>query len=621
MSVAKPTRLNLPALFVAATANAFFYAFIEWIFFVTKPSALSLLSPFEKARIYFVTGGVIALATLLACLPLLLPALLTKDKTQKRLATLACLPPAFVASVNALIITDNFTYTVFKFGVTTAEDYWRIPYTVGFLLFFLWTTRQIHRRLFKRRTPAPSLTFSGLALTIGLVLALTSPRADNVAAANEVSAAAQKYPNILIIGGDGLSATYLSVYGNPKETTPFLEKLSTESLFAENAFVNSSSTTASTTSMLTGRYPTDVQVFRYPDALSGDDSFMHLPGILKAYGYHTVEVGVTHYVDAGKLNLLDGFDIVNGRSLNQPIATALRKILGNTPSTQFMATILSRAEERLLHIFFVRSMSNAIKEVEDPTARDTDELRVEQINALFDQADRPLFIFAHFMDTHGPKFSYDQQVFSRDDAKRDWDVNHYQDAILTFDGNLESLYNHLEETGKLENTIIVVYTDHGFMYTVHNRIPIIIRFPEQAHTGTRSNNLQVIDVPATLLDYLGIQQPDWMSGASFLDGEAPAQREIISIVAGSPKKIQPPFFQIKSVVFTVCQKYYSFNVQENTFTSKLVTGHTAPCDPASLPLEEEIRAKILAYLEAHGYDVSGLQYEAERPKEPGSGQN
>jgi hypothetical protein len=266
-------------------------------------------------------------------------------------------------------------------------------------------------------------------------------------------------------------------------------------------------------------------------------------------------------------------------------------------------------------------MSNAIKEVEDPSARDTDEQRVDEINRLFDQADRPLFIFAHFMDTHGPQFSYSQQVFSRRETKKDWDTNQYQDAILTFDGNLENIYNHLEETGKLENTIIVIYTDHGFMYTVHNRIPLIIRFPKQAHAGTRSNNVQVIDVPATLLDYLEIPQPEWMSGASYLNGEAPALREIIGIVAGSPKKIQPPFFQIKSVVFTVCQKYYSLNVQENTFTSKLVTGHTAPCDPASLPLEEDIRAKILAYLEEHGYDVSGLEDGANRPKEPGSGQN
>jgi len=606
MSVTKPTRLNLPALLIAITGNAFFYALMEWIFFVTKPSALSLLSPFEKGRIYFVTGGVITLTTLLFTLPFLVIALLAKDKAQQRLAWLVCIPVAFLASINALIIVDNFTYTVFKFGVATSDNYWRIPYTVGFLLFFIWTSRQTHRRLFKRRFAASSLTLSGVALTISLVLALTSPRTDNALAADSASASAQSYPNILIIGGDGLSATYLSAYGSPKETTPFLEKMAAESLFAENAFVNVSSTTASTTSMLTGRYPTDVQVFRYPDVLSGDDSFKHLPGILKAYGYHTVEVGAAHYVDAAKLNLLDGFDIVNGRSVSQPIADTLRKVLGNTPSTQFMATMLGRAEERLLHIFYIQSMSNAIKEVEDPNARDTDEQRVEQINQLFDQADRPLFIFAHFMDTHGPQFSYSEQVFSKDDSTRDWDVYHYQDAILTFDGNLEKIYNHLEETGKLENTIVVIYTDHGFMYTVHNRIPLIIRFPEQAHAGTRTSNLQVIDVPATLLDYLDISQPEWMSGDSFLTEETPAMREIISIVAGSPKKIKPPFFQIKSVVFTVCQKSYSFNVQENTFTSKLVTGHTAPCDPASLPTEEDIRARMIAYLEEHGYDVSTL---------------
>jgi arylsulfatase A-like enzyme len=603
----KPPTLNILALLVTTILSAFFYALMEWLFFVTKPSSLSMLSTFEKIRILLVSGGIVALTILLILLILLTPSLLTRGNLQRRFAILACLAPAFITSVNALILFDNFTYTLFQFGIITAIDNWRIPYILGFLLGLFWLTHRIHIRIYKRRKPASLLTFSLLAVSIITILTVTLSRTDKVTASDSDSAATQKYPNILIIGGDGLSSTYLSAYGFSKETTPFMEELAKESLLAENAFVNVSSTTASTASMLTGRYPMDVQVFRYPDILTGDDSFKHLPGILKARGYQTVEIGTPNYVDAAQLNLLDGFDIVNNRSLNQPAVEALRKVLGNSPSTQFIATLLGRAEERLLHIFYIRDMRNPFKEVNNPNARLADEQRVAQITDLLDHADRPLFIFAHFMDTHGPHFSSSQQVFSTGKTDKGWDKDQYQDAILSFDGSVRQIYDHLEATGQLENTILVIYTDHGFQYTVHHRIPIIIRFPQGAHTGTRANNLQVIDVPPTLLEYLGIAQPAWMSGTSFLNSEAPNDREIISIVAGSPKKIKPPFFQIKIVQIVICQRYYALNVQDNKFTVSTVAGHTAPCEVKALPPDEEIRQNILAYLEQHGYDINSLR--------------
>jgi hypothetical protein len=98
-----------------------------------------------------------------------------------------------------------------------------------------------------------------------------------------------------------------------------------------------------------------------------------------------------------------------------------------------------------------------------------------------------------------------------------------------------------------------------------------------------------------------------MSGSTFLNSELSPTREIISVIAGSPKKVKPPFFQIKSVVFIVCQKYYELNVQENKFTVTDLIGHTAPCEPQILPPQEEIRAEILDYLERYGYDVSSLR--------------
>ncbi len=314
-------------------------------------------------------------------------------------------------------------------------------------------------------------------------------------------------------------------------------------------------------------------------------------------------------MDAQELNLLDGFDIVNNETLNQPALIALRSILGNSPSTYFIWTLAQRASERLLHIFFIKEMKNPLKEVDNPEATITDKQRVQQILTAVDhaKADSPVYVFAHLMDTHGPRFSSDQQVFSTGLTDEEWNPDQYEDAILSYDGSLKQIYNHLLETNQLDNTILVIYTDHGFKYTVWNRIPMIMHFPQNAHAGTRENNIQIIDTPATILDYLNIPQPSWMTGASFLNDELPADRQIVSIVAGSPTMIKPPFFQIKIVQVLVCQKWYELNVQENKMTSGFVSGYTSSCSQKILPPVEGIHKKILDYLKNHDYDISSLQ--------------
>jgi hypothetical protein len=98
-----------------------------------------------------------------------------------------------------------------------------------------------------------------------------------------------------------------------------------------------------------------------------------------------------------------------------------------------------------------------------------------------------------------------------------------------------------------------------------------------------------------------------MTGVSLLKGEPPALREIVSITAGSPKKIKPPFYQIKSVQIVVCQKWYVLNVQDITWKTGEVKNHTAPCSPSLLPPEAEVRQRIVAYLENYDYDVSVLK--------------
>ncbi|MBI3164044.1 MAG: sulfatase-like hydrolase/transferase [Chloroflexi bacterium] len=596
--MSKPNPKPQTALYFNLTVlAAFFHAFMEWLFFVTQSSSLSTLSWFEKIKVLLVTGGVVSLLPLLLLLALIIPA--------RKWKTPGYIPAALVLSLTALILLDNFTYTVAQIGIVSTGGAWRILYIAGLAVIFYGMFRFIRRQTLWKG--ASYLTSSLLAISAVGVISIYAAR--NSALDGYSLAPFSDRPNIIIIGGDGLSARYLSAYGFNEDTSPFLAELMKSSLVAENAFPNASSTTASTTSVLTGQEPAEVKVYRYPDILSDEDSLKHLPGILQNAGYQTVEIGAPSYVDARKVNIANGFDIVNGQSYENPILDALQPALGNSPSAYFIQIVVERISQRLMHIFFISDMENPFEAVNNPKARITDAERKDQIVSLLEDSDEPLFIFAHFMNTHGPHFGSDDNnsTVESPNAEEEWDVELYKDAIRNFDGHVREIYSRLAESGELENTILVIYTDHGYRYVVNARIPIIIRFPNADHAGPVANNAQIVDIPVTLLDYLGAEKPEWMSGMSLIGEEPPADRHIVSITAGSPKKIKPPFYQIKSVQVLVCQKWYVLNVQDLEWKTGEVFGHTAPCDPSLLPPEDEIRQKIVDYLEHYEYDVSGLK--------------
>jgi hypothetical protein len=106
---------------------------------------------------------------------------------------------------------------------------------------------------------------------------------------------------------------------------------------------------------------------------------------------------------------------------------------------------------------------------------------------------------------------------------------------------------------------------------------------------------------------MNIPAPEWMAGTSFLHDEPLENREIISIVGGSPSKVAPPFYQIKTVQVIVCQKWFALNVQENSWKSGIIANHTNKCDEKILLTDDQARQRILDYLVEYGFDISSLQ--------------
>ena len=85
----------------------------------------------------------------------------------------------------------------------------------------------------------------------------------------------------------------------------------------------------------------------------------------------------------------------------------------------------------------------------------------------------------------------------------------------------------LEDLGLAENTVVVLWGDHGWKLGEHNswckqsnyeidaRVPLIIRAPGAKGNGQASDALvEFVDVYPTLCDLAGLPRPDHLEGKS-----------------------------------------------------------------------------------------------------------
>jgi len=412
---------------------------------------------------------------------------------------------------------------------------------------------------------------------------------------------AARRPNILLIGTDGLDDDHLSLYGYNQDTTPFLNEFAQNSLVSENNFTNANMTTGSHVSMLTGKLPTTTQTLFPPDILRGKDAYEHLPGILKEEGYYNVQISVEYYGDANAVNLRDGFVMVNNlANATNGLYTIARRYIPED-SAYFLSAVSRRLSDRIDHIFYIRMMTNPIAEVTEKMDSIGDRARIDQTISLIQHIQQPLFIHIYMMGTH--QFMYES----------------YDDAIHGFDDHVREITQALEQTGKLDNTIIVVYTDHGQANVRNIRTPLIIRFPHGQYAGKIQNNTQDLDIAPTILDYMGIKPPDWMAGQSLLKGEPPATRPIFSDIPNYQKdngnnrleldlsKIKPPFYQFGAIDMVICHKWYTLDTSSMAWSQGPIAGYPNPCSADAMPDDRQAQQAMLDQLKKDGFDVTALE--------------
>ncbi len=345
--------------------------------------------------------------------------------------------------------------------------------------------------------------------------------------------ATKNRPNVLILMMDATRATRLSCYGYPKATTPNLDQLAAQGVLYEQAIAPAPWTLESTASLFTGLYPS--QHGTNFDHQFLEPQFTTLAEMLTAHDYQTALFGTVEWI-SDLFGMTRGFQSRTNYAQGLPW---LRRYFKKT--TKF---------EKALRYIRWTLYSNRYGKMTHEALHD-----MRRWFQQTHQANRPFFVMAHLADPHwpwyfhpkttqvsGPKrprilapdahrFIAGEVSFSEADLTL---MNEYYDGEIRFlDDYLGKALGWLEANGHLEDTIVLVFSDHGeeigdhgllghgwSVYEPELRVPMIIHHPTYFTGGQRiTEPVQSVDVFPTVMELAGVDRgtvPNPLFGRSLL---------------------------------------------------------------------------------------------------------
>jgi len=622
--------VNLRANSILLVLSCYFLATMEWLFFATMPSFLSIAALSEQVLALLVTPLFILAYSGIA---FLLFALLTAviKRYVPKFPNLIVLVPAAIAAIAAMLMFDNFTYTVFGIGIVNSRSSQSYLYAALVILTFSFFAHRFSSISSKQgawlqrqsafRTTLVLVTVSILAtISGGLVVEFREAPRIVIDPVSDL----QDLPNIVFFSADGIDAKHLSVYGYHRDTTPHLVELLSERghLIAESAFSNGARTTGSLTSMFSGKHPLTTKVLFPPHVLTGRDSYEHLPGILKALGYSNFQESARYYADAFDLNWRRGFDIANNR---RTAPFLLEQIEQKLPMpSQLFRNIADRTNDRALHITQIQNMENHYAQVagsDTPTQiyGTDDDVRIERAIQFLSKAKAPFLLHLHLMDSHCCGYRIGEKHFSigRDVPMDTFDQDFMDDVILESDHQLGTLIAALEQFGQLENTLFVYSSDHNREWGIKARVPLIFIWPNFGEQKIVSHNSQLLDVAPTILDFINQPIPGWMEGVTLLGNQITDRTSLFGFSevvkqgskVGSLKVSRlvgagPPLYGLQTFVEINCSDWFELDILTNEISSGLTDAPGSNCQ--SKKSHEDARASILEFLSKSGFKSSDL---------------
>lgn len=391
-------------------------------------------------------------------------------------------------------------------------------------------------------------------------------------------------PNVLFLVADDLG-TYLGAYGNTEVHSPNIDRLAQRGLVFNRAYCQQAICNPTRASLLTGLRPDSTGVYdlqahfrqRVPDVVT-------LPQQFKLNGYHSQGIGkIFHAAFATTASRGDSHELDDAPSWSVP---AWR------PSPRYYYTDEGIAEARRVFArtrkksgaevddyknWLVRGLATEAPDLPDNVLADG-EIADRAIRALYDLKERqffgvgnnqPFFLAVGFLKPHMPFIApkkywdlYDptkltvatnnfppknapliaSQVFWNemraqsdipDDGALSPDVRRrlvhgYYACISFIDAQIGRILDELDRLHLSENTIVVLWGDHGYHLGEHSlwgkltnfedatRAPLIVRAPGMPSAGKKTDALvEFVDVFPSLCDLARLPKPKNLEGTSF----------------------------------------------------------------------------------------------------------
>ncbi len=380
-----------------------------------------------------------------------------------------------------------------------------------------------------------------------------------------LSLSAQVRPNIIFIMTDDQSSIPIEAASSNESRpfgfngdryvhTPVIDSLAKNGIIFSRAYVPGSISSASRYSILTGRYPSRCEsgffltqnpageMSRPENNVELEEESQNLPRLLQSAGYRTGFVGKSHLIDQDLLNASTtgsgGFktygkgddpylpEVSDKMAYNHDLWVKRVKEFGFDYANAVYSGNLKELNNDSLNVHNVEWKNKAALEF------------IEQ------SGEEPFFLYYSENIPHGPapwikrdgKYPYGldgnpkftskglveadySYLPGRGEIKTEVEALGLDDkhAWLTwFDYAVGAVVDKLREKGMLDNTLIIITSDHGnynnekaTMYEGGVKVPLMMFWPAGIKAGSTYDDLvQSIDFPATFLDLAGVDLGD-----------------------------------------------------------------------------------------------------------------
>jgi arylsulfatase A-like enzyme len=406
-----------------------------------------------------------------------------------------------------------------------------------------------------------------LALLGGLLIVLAGLSSGRQAVRQQRATAGLPAPpagarNVILIVWDTVRASSLSLHDYPRDTTPNLVRWGRKGIQFSLALAPVPWTFPSHSCFFTGRWPYELDSHTKSTL---DSPYATLAEYLASRGYETVGFAANTNYCSYETGLDRGFTHYEDYPLSP------RSFLGRTvPGSWILKNILGGSDA--YHQKWDRLQSRDARGINSAFL---DWLRLRR-------QDRPFFAFLNYFDAHDPYVppaGYVGRFGIRPKSARDYqlliDFAHmnttiaardvvmardcYDDCIAFLDDQLGRLLEELREQGLLDHTLVIITSDHGESFGIHGGIfghggslyldeiavPLVIMAPGECAGRVVADPVSLRDLPATVVDQLGLSAGSPFSGRSLAclwrSSSEPSRAEITPAFSeiAHPAAVQP----------------------------------------------------------------------------------